>query len=238
MRLTYSNVVSTLALFLVLGGGVAFAAHVGRRSVGTPQLKSNAVTTAKIKANAVTTRKIKKIAVSSDKLKDGAVTTEKLFDEAVTGEKIDLDAVPFARVVHRASSSAVVSLNGITAYPLMDADYTQKAKESDSFLGALDVTFSAACKQPRSVNAFVLLDASNPMSAAPEDFVAKGSVSDTGTGGAGRRVELGPIGTSSPTRFEPGSPKPHTLHLFAEFNCTTGSGVTATFGGVDVIGVE
>jgi hypothetical protein len=237
-RLTYANVISTLALFLVLTGGAAYAAHVGRRSVGTPQLKSNAVTTAKIKANAVTTRKIKKIAVSSEKLKDGAVTTEKLLDEAVTGDKIDLEQVPFARVVHRASGSTVVLLNGTTAYPLTEANYTQRAKESDSFLGALDVTFSPACKQPRSVTAFVLLDTLNPMSATSEAFVAKGKVTDTGTGGASRRVELGPIGTTSPTRFEPGSPAPHTLYLFAEENCTTGTGVSATFGGVDVIGVE
>ena len=92
-RLTYANVVSTLALFLVLTGGAAFAAHryLTKKSVGTPQLKSNAVTTAKIKANAITTRKIKRIAVSSDKLKEDAVTTEKLADGAVDAEKIDLD---------------------------------------------------------------------------------------------------------------------------------------------------
>ena len=243
MRLTYANVVSTLALFLVLTGGAAYAAHryLTRKSVGTPQLKSNAVTTAKIKANAVTTRKIKKIAVSSEKLKEGAVTTEKLLDEAVTGDKIDLETVPFARVVHRASGSTVVSLNsGTVAYPLTDANYTQKAREDDAFLGALDVTFAAACKQPRSVDAYVLLDASSPMSAPLEAFVARGKVTDTGTGGASRRVELGPIGVPSPTptRFEPGSPKAHTLYLFAEANCTTGTGVSASFGGVDVIGTE
>jgi hypothetical protein len=54
-RITYANVVSTLALVLVVGGGGAFAAsQLARNSVGTKQLKNDAVTSAKIKAGAVT----------------------------------------------------------------------------------------------------------------------------------------------------------------------------------------
>jgi hypothetical protein len=60
-RLTYANVMSSLAVFLVIGGASAFAAsQLGKNSVGTKQLKSNAVTTAKIKKEAVTAKKIKK----------------------------------------------------------------------------------------------------------------------------------------------------------------------------------
>jgi hypothetical protein len=60
-RLTYANVMSSLAVFLVVGGASAFAAsHLGKNSVGTKQLKANAVTTAKIKKEAVTAKKIKK----------------------------------------------------------------------------------------------------------------------------------------------------------------------------------
>jgi methionine-rich copper-binding protein CopC len=243
MRLTYANVISTLALFLVLTGGAAYAAHryLTKKSVGTPQLKANAVTTSKIKANSITTRKIKKIAVSSEKLKENAVSTEKLADKAVTGEKIDLETVPFARVVHRAGSGTTVSLKSgeLVIYPLESPGYTQKPHEDDSFLGALDVTFSPACKGQRSVEGIVLLDVSNPLAATTFDIVAEGKVEENpGSGGASRRVELNSNGVSSPTRFEPGSPKSHTLSLIAESHCETGSGVTATFGGVDVIGVE
>jgi len=50
MRLTYANVMSSLAVFLVLGGATAFAAgHLGKNTVGTKQLKKNAVTSAKVK---------------------------------------------------------------------------------------------------------------------------------------------------------------------------------------------
>jgi hypothetical protein len=74
-RLTYANVMSSLAVFLVLGGATAVAAsQLGKKTVGTKQLKSNAVTTAKIKKNAVTSKKIKANAVDGSKVKDGSLT--------------------------------------------------------------------------------------------------------------------------------------------------------------------
>lgn len=58
-RLTYANVMSSIAVFLVVAGGSALAAtQLGKNSVGTKQLKSNAVTTAKIKNGAVTGSKL------------------------------------------------------------------------------------------------------------------------------------------------------------------------------------
>ena len=47
-RLTYANTMSTIAVFVALGGG-AYAVSVPRNSVGTTQLKANAVTAAKVK---------------------------------------------------------------------------------------------------------------------------------------------------------------------------------------------
>jgi hypothetical protein len=50
-RLSYANVISTLALFLVLAGGTAYAAaHLPRNSVGTQQIKKGAVTPIKLSA--------------------------------------------------------------------------------------------------------------------------------------------------------------------------------------------
>jgi hypothetical protein len=58
-KLTYANVISTLCLFLVLGGGAAFAAtQLPKNSVGPKQLKANSVTAAKIKNGAVTGAKL------------------------------------------------------------------------------------------------------------------------------------------------------------------------------------
>jgi hypothetical protein len=67
-RLTYANVMSSIAVFLVLGGATALAAGLAKNSVGPKQLKKNAVTTKKIKNNAVTTSKIKNGAISGAKI--------------------------------------------------------------------------------------------------------------------------------------------------------------------------
>jgi hypothetical protein len=67
-RLTYANVIATVALFLALGGGAVWAAG----KIGTKKLKANSVTTSKIRANAVTGAKIKNGAVGFAKLATGA----------------------------------------------------------------------------------------------------------------------------------------------------------------------
>src|SRR4051812_4191805 len=51
---TYANVMSTIAVFMALGGIGWAAATLPPNSVGTPQLKPNAVTSPKIKNNQVT----------------------------------------------------------------------------------------------------------------------------------------------------------------------------------------
>jgi hypothetical protein len=54
-HLTYANVMSTIAVFLLLGG-TAYA--LAKHSVGTKQLKNNAVSAKKIKNGAVTAAKL------------------------------------------------------------------------------------------------------------------------------------------------------------------------------------
>jgi hypothetical protein len=70
-RLTYANVMSSIAVFLVLGGATAVAA----KKIGSNQLKANSVTTAKIKKNAVTTAKIKNNAVNGAKVNEATLGT-------------------------------------------------------------------------------------------------------------------------------------------------------------------
>jgi hypothetical protein len=106
-RLTYANVMSSIAVFLVLGGATALAAgHLGKNSVGTKQLKSNSVTSAKIKKNAVTTKKIKANAVTGAQIKNGAVTGAKV-------NLATLGTVPSATAATTATSAATAAtLNG------------------------------------------------------------------------------------------------------------------------------
>jgi hypothetical protein len=74
-RLTYANVISSIALFAVLGGG-AYATHTHR--VGPKDIRKNAVKQKQLASNAVYPRHIIPGAIRTDKLFDGAVTEAKL----------------------------------------------------------------------------------------------------------------------------------------------------------------
>jgi hypothetical protein len=244
-RLTYANVVSTLALVLVVGGATAIAAKVPKHSVGPHQLKSNAVTTPKIKANAVTTRKIKKNAITTVKIKDKAVKNEKLDDNSVTtskiangsvtGAKISAATMPFGRIVQELRGSSTKSLpdSTLTVYPLQANTYTQAAGRDDTYVGQIEVVIPESCTGKRHLVAGLLVDPVDPEEPAEAEFVASREFEDDGTDPLTARISIGP-GVS----FQPAKSTAHSLYLAAEATCETGSGVTATSGGIDVIGTE
>ncbi len=92
-RLTYANVMSSLAVFLVLGGGAAFAAgKLAKNSVGSKQLKKNSVTAAKIKSNAVTGAKIKAGTITGAKINLGSLGTVPSAGSSNTAKSADTAA--------------------------------------------------------------------------------------------------------------------------------------------------
>jgi hypothetical protein len=123
-RLTYANVMSSIAVFLVIGGGAAFAA-LGKNTVGTKQLKKNAVTNPKIADNAVKTSELADAAVTLAELADNAVTNPKLADAAVTPAELANAAVTLAKlagnsvdaskVVDESLAAADLAPNSVTA---------------------------------------------------------------------------------------------------------------------------
>lgn len=58
-KLTYANVIATLALFMALGGGAIAAVHLGRNSVGAKQIKKNAVSSSKVKDSSLLAKDFK-----------------------------------------------------------------------------------------------------------------------------------------------------------------------------------
>lgn len=106
-RLTYANVVSSLALFLVLSGGAAYAA----KKIGSHELRGGAVTTAKIKRNAVTRSKIEAAAISTAKIAPDALTNGRLADGSVSLEKLAPGFV--APTAEKLSHAADVSAGGV-----------------------------------------------------------------------------------------------------------------------------
>ena len=58
-RITYANVVSSLCLFILLGGGAYAATQLAPGSVGTKQLKDSAVTSKKVADHTLTAKDVK-----------------------------------------------------------------------------------------------------------------------------------------------------------------------------------
>jgi hypothetical protein len=106
-RLTYANVMSSIAVFLVLGGGAAYAA----KKIGSHELRGGAVTTAKIKRNAVSRSKVKASAISTAKIAPAAVTNGRLANGSVSLEKLAPGFV--APVAERLSHAANISSDGV-----------------------------------------------------------------------------------------------------------------------------
>jgi hypothetical protein len=131
-KLSYANVIATLALFIALGGA-AVAAGLPKNSVGPNQIKKGAVSAAKLKKSAVTagklapqsvvagklganavlpgnlgngvisTSKIAGGAVVASSIKNGVITTNKLGNESVTAAKLGKGSVTLAKLADEVS---------------------------------------------------------------------------------------------------------------------------------------
>ncbi len=117
-KLTYSNVVSTLCLFLLLGGGAAYAAgHLGKNAVKSKNIAKNAVKSKQIASNAVTSAKIKNGAVTAAKLKAGTITRTQIAGGTLAGLQVgEFQAPSVPGVNNPPPSTTPVPLTGTTSF--------------------------------------------------------------------------------------------------------------------------
>lgn len=137
-RLTYANVVSTLALFIAMGGAGAFAAgQLAPKSVGERQLRHGAVTAEKLRKDAVIAPKIKALAVKQAKLANGAVSAAKLENGAVIAEKLAAGAVGTDSVADNAVTGAKVDESTLGRVPsAAEAAFAASAESANPVLFA------------------------------------------------------------------------------------------------------
>jgi hypothetical protein len=122
-RLSYANVIATVALFVALGGA-AVAAGLPKNSVGPKQLKRGAVTAKALRARAVTAGKIAPKAVSAGKLGanavlpgnlgNGVIGTAKLANGAVIAAKIKNSVVTTNKLNSEAVTTAKLGKESVT----------------------------------------------------------------------------------------------------------------------------
>lgn len=141
-RLSYANVVATIALVAAVGGGTAWAAA----KIRTRNIGYHAVTASKINYNAITASKVKNKSLTGKELRDGSVLTNDVRNGSLRaedfaagqlpkGDKGDPGASIFGTV---SAAGALVNGRGVTAVAPNPAD----ASYTVSF--AQDVTACAA----------------------------------------------------------------------------------------------
>ena len=116
-KLSYSNVIATIALFVALGGA-AIAAGLPRHSVGARQLKRGAVTTRALRRGAVTSAKLAQGSVVAGKLGSSAVSQGTIADGAVTSGAIASGAVNAGKLGSNAVTTGKIANGAITTAKL------------------------------------------------------------------------------------------------------------------------
>jgi hypothetical protein len=130
-KLTYSNAIATIALFIALGGA-AVAAGIPKNSVGPKQLKRGAVTAAKIRKAAVTSGKLAPRAVAAGKLGANAVLPGNIVNGAITSAKIGNGAVLARSIKNGVVTTNKLANEAVTTGKLGKGSVTP-AKLSDDF---------------------------------------------------------------------------------------------------------
>jgi hypothetical protein len=104
-----SMVVACIALTVALGGTGYAAIKLPRNSVGTAQLRKNAVVATKLSTRSVGPQKLQNNAVTNRSVKDGAITGAKVVEST-------LEKVPAAANADAAANAATVSGNSVRRF--------------------------------------------------------------------------------------------------------------------------
>jgi hypothetical protein len=165
-RLSYANVMATIAVFIALGGGAYAAIKIPKKSVGTKQLKANAVTPAKLADGAVTGAKLAGGAVTGPKIAGGQVVKDIIIREVVD-DNVGNNAFSIQRPACQAGETAIAGGGGFTV--LSGRNYSNNDIETDiRTFAPLDASDQAATAG--STSAVKWLVSAQNLSGAARDF--------------------------------------------------------------------
>jgi hypothetical protein len=122
-KLTYANVIASIALFVALGGA-AVAAGLPKGSVGPRQLKHGAVTAAAIRKQAVTSGKLAPKSVIAGKLGPNSVLPGNIGNGAVSSAKIGAGAVIASSIKNGVVTTNKLANANVTTAKLADGSVT------------------------------------------------------------------------------------------------------------------
>jgi hypothetical protein len=143
-RLTYANVVATIALFVALGGGAYAAVTLPAKSVGSKQIKANAVSSSKVRDRSLRARDF-----ARGQLPRGAQGPPGPQGASGTNGTNGINGSTLAARPHTAAPFQTVT--GSTTLPvppnvtLTGNNWTQQPGEVDYITGQANVTAPASC---------------------------------------------------------------------------------------------
>jgi hypothetical protein len=153
-KLTYANVVASLALFVALAGTGYAAVKLPKNSVGTTQIKSAAVTATKIKDGAVTGAKLAPAGVTGADIAPGSIQGADI-DLPTLGTVPSAAEAGHARIADRATAadSATVADDARTLAGKSAAQLLAEAKDvcPAQMLLVAGVCFEEAARTPTSM---------------------------------------------------------------------------------------
>jgi hypothetical protein len=117
-RLTYANVIATLALFLALSGGIAYAAGtLGKNAVKSKNIAANAVKSRNLAKNAVKTKNLAKNSVTSAKVKAGTLTRNDLAPNTLSALQVaDVQASSIPNLGVEGTRGTPIPLTGTATF--------------------------------------------------------------------------------------------------------------------------
>jgi hypothetical protein len=99
-HLTYANVMSTIGVFIALGGVSYAALKLPKNSVGSKQIKANAVKSGKIKHGQVKASDLATNSITGPKMSPGAVDGSKVLDASIGAIDLGTDSVDSTKIAN------------------------------------------------------------------------------------------------------------------------------------------
>ena len=227
-----STALSYLALFLALAGTAWAAATIGSGDVINNSLKS-----VDLKNNAgVKTADVRNRTLGGADVANGSLSGADFGADSVGGADVSESTLSVGRIQHALGGAVGQQVNNSLQLKLIpNSSFTQGATETDQIFGAAQITFPAACAQPRSFVAYLLLDDPTNIALAAVGFL---QVTDNGVGTVTRRVAFvpAPFGFNGPQIFRTGADAVHQFFLQAGGSCNSGAGITIDSVEIDVSG--
>jgi len=175
-RFSYANVMSTIAVFLVVAGGSAFAASLAANSVNSKTVKDNSLKSIDLKdGKAVSTDDVIDASLTGTDLANDSIDSAKVVDNSLTGDDVNestMSQVPDSAKLQGRSATSFLSSNVYKA---------ESAVGPGTTLGDGTSVISEACDPgdvllsggPANINATTTLLESFPTPATTNSWTAR-----------------------------------------------------------------